>query len=261
MLSIRIFLLSLLSSAALSLNAQTNNVVFESAERQVALLELFSSEGCSSCPPAETWLSGLKRSPRLWLEFVPLAFHVDYWDYLGWRDPWGAKDFSNRQRDYAESWRSDSIYTPGFVLNGKEWRDWSRPKDGPRSSGVKAGVLKISSEDLKRWHVHFVPASAVKAEYEIHLALLANEVTSDVKAGENRGQRLNHDFVVAVLARSLLKTEGNNAAQGELVLAETVKGQPRRIAIAAWVTRVGKLECVQAVGGWLLNKSEIDSVK
>jgi hypothetical protein len=77
------FILSFLSFATLSLNAQTNIVVFESVERQVALLELFTSEGCSSCPRAETWLSGLKRSPRLWLEFVPLAFHVDYWDYLG----------------------------------------------------------------------------------------------------------------------------------------------------------------------------------
>jgi len=260
MSSIRVLILSF-AFGTLSLNAQTHTVVFESAERQVALLELFSSEGCSSCPPAETWLSGLKRSPRLWLEFVPLAFHVDYWDYLGWRDPWAIKDFSDRQRDYAQSWRSDSIYTPGFVLNGKEWRDWSRPKDGPRSSGAKVGVLKISSEDLKRWHVHFFPVSALKGEYEIHLALLANEVTSDVKAGENRGHRLNHDFVVTGLARSLLKIEANGSAQGELILAETLKGQPRHMAIAAWVTHVGKLESVQAVGGWLPNKSEVDSVK
>ncbi|HTL55427.1 MAG TPA: DUF1223 domain-containing protein [Candidatus Limnocylindrales bacterium] len=261
MSSIRMFILSFLSFATLSLNAQTNIVVFESVERQVALLELFTSEGCSSCPRAETWLSGLKRSPRLWLEFVPLAFHVDYWDYLGLRDPWATKDFSNRQRDYAASWRSDSIYTPGFVLNGKEWRDGSRPEDGPRSSGAKAGVLKVSSEDLKRWHVYFVPASALEGEYEIHLALLANEVTSDVKAGENRGRRLTHDFVVTALAKSLLKIEANNSAKGELFLAETLKGQPRRMAIAAWVTRAGKLESVQAVGGWLPNRSEVDSVK
>jgi len=97
----------------------------------VALLELFTSEGCSSCPPAETWLSGLRSAPGLWKEFVPASFHVDYWDYLGWRDPWASKIFSYRQRDYAQSWHSDSIYTPGFVLNGREWRSWSREQNGP----------------------------------------------------------------------------------------------------------------------------------
>ncbi len=241
---------SLVAFAAMGLNAQSNPVVLESADRQAALLELFTSEGCSSCPPAETWLSGLKHSPGLWQQFVPLAFHVDYWDYLGWRDSWASKGFSDRQRAYAESWRNDSIYTPGFVLNGKEWREWSRPKDGPRSSGAKVGVLKISSGDLKRWQVSFVPASNVNAEYEVHAALLANGLTSDVRAGENRGRRLNHDFVVTALAKSSLRIEGNSF-QGELFLTETAKEQPGRMAIAAWVTRVGRLEPVQAVGGWL----------
>src|SRR5690349_19034423 len=133
--------------ASLGAGARAESVVFQSSENQVALLELFTSEGCSSCPPAEKWLSSLKQSTALWTEFVPVAFHVDYWDYLGWRDPWAAKDFSDRQRNYAESWRSDSIYTPGFVLNGKEWRDWSRLTDGPRSDGTKVGILKISSRD------------------------------------------------------------------------------------------------------------------
>ena len=233
------------------LNAQSNPVVFESADRQVALLELFTSEGCSSCPPAETWLSGLKHSPRLWKEFVPLAFHVDYWDYLGWRDPWASKDFSDRQRAYAESWRSDSVYTPGFVLNGKEWRDWSRSKDGPRSSGAKVGVLKISSGDLKHWQVSFSPGIQRQSEYEVHAALLANGLTSDVKAGENRGRRLNHDFVVTALAKSSLKMEDNDLLRVSSFWRKPAKGQPERTAIAAWVTRVGRLEPVQAVGGWL----------
>ena len=57
-----------------------------------------------------------------------MAFHVDYWDYLGWRDPWGAEKFSERQRSYAADWHTRSIYTPGFVLNGKEWRDWAARK-------------------------------------------------------------------------------------------------------------------------------------
>ena len=253
--------LAFLAIVSLGVDARTEQIVLQSSENQVALLELFTSEGCSSCPPAEKWLSGLKTAPGLWKNFVPVALHVDYWDYLGWRDPWGSKNYSDRQRLYAESWHSDSIYTPGFVLNGKEWRDWSRLKDGPRSSEAKAGVLKISSEDLRRWQVSFAPVSDAKREYEVHAALLANGLSSDVKAGENRGRRLNHDFAVTALAKSSLRIEGTGAAQGELVLAATVNAQPGRMAIAAWVTRVGGLEPLQAVGGWLPNKGEVDSVR
>ena len=117
-----ILLLGIFAAAAVT--AQTASITFQSSEAQTALLELYTSEGCSSCPPAESWLSRLKESPGLWKDFVPLAFHVDYWDYLGWRDPWAAREFSERQRAYAQGWRSENVYTPGFVLNGKEWRDW-----------------------------------------------------------------------------------------------------------------------------------------
>ena len=103
-------------------------IQFQSPARQVALVELYTSEGCSSCPPAESWLSGLKEKPGLWNEFVPIAFHVDYWNYLGWRDKWSSKQYSDRQRDYAGVWGSESIYTPEFVLNGKEWRNWFEPE-------------------------------------------------------------------------------------------------------------------------------------
>src|SRR5580693_7683854 len=90
-------------------------VVFQSSDRQTALVELYTSEGCSSCPPAESWLSGMKKSSGLWNDFVPVAFHVEYWDNLGWRDKWSSKQFSDRQRDYAGVWGGDNIYTPEFV--------------------------------------------------------------------------------------------------------------------------------------------------
>jgi len=103
--------------AALDLEAGVEPLAFQSSGNKTALLELFTSEGCSSCPPAETWLSGLKSAPGLWKEFVPVSFHVDYWDHLGWKDAWGTKAFSDRQRAYARNWQTDSIYTPGFVLD------------------------------------------------------------------------------------------------------------------------------------------------
>jgi len=237
---------------ALDLQAMGGPLAFQSSENRVALLELFTSEGCSSCPPAETWLTSLKDAPGLWREFVPVSFHVDYWDYLGWRDPWASKAFSNRQRDYAQSWHTDSIYTPGFVLNGQEWRSWSGTKNGPRASTTKTGVLQVNSADGTHWQVAFSPAGRNTTDYEVHAAILANEVASEVKSGENRGRRLHHDFVVTALASQLLASRGDRA-EGELVFRNDKQQENGRRAIAFWVTHRGTLEPLQALGGWLSN--------
>src|SRR6476469_6677200 len=107
-----------LLALGLVLSARAAERTFESAPQRTHLIELFTSEGCSSCPPAEAWLSKLKSESGLWKDFVPLAFHVDYWDRLGWRDPYAAKQWTARQYDYSSRWNSGSVYTPGFVLNG-----------------------------------------------------------------------------------------------------------------------------------------------
>ena len=231
----------------ISVNA--SSVEFKSSETQTSLLELYTSEGCSSCPPAEKWFSSLKTSSALWKNFVPVAFHVDYWDYLGWRDPWASKDFTDRQYAYARAWRSDSVYTPGFALNGKEWRAWSRSRSIPTST-AKTGILKVTSADLKNWDVTFSPTASSGETYEAHAALLASGLTSDVKAGENNGRRLEHDFVVTRLKPCLLRADGNQA-QGRIEL-ELTKGEPAKSsALAVWITHSGKLEPLQATGGWL----------
>src|ERR1700722_16232673 len=114
--------------------------IFESAPEKTHLIELFTSQGCSSCPPAETWMSKLKAEPRLWKDFVPIAFHVDYWDRVGWRDPFAAKEWTARQYQYSANWKNESVYTPGFVLDGREWQGRSVPV----SSNDKVGTLKLS---------------------------------------------------------------------------------------------------------------------
>ena len=246
----RALLICLPAMFVAAVNAQNAPLTFQSSGKQAALIELYTSEGCSSCPPAETWLSRLKKSPGLWKDFVPLAFHVDYWDYFGWRDPWANKSFSDRQRAYAKQWRSDSIYTPGFVLNGKEWRDWSGRKDGPKSAGVKPGVLTVSSPDTNRWHVNFAPANTGGADYEVHAALLAGNLSSNVKAGENRGRLLRHDFAVLTLVKAYLVRSGD-VAQGEFVLNKQRNAAESDLALAVWITPAGRLEPLQATGGWL----------
>jgi hypothetical protein len=79
-----------------------------------------------SCPPADEWLGRQKEATELWQRLIPLAFHVDYWDYLGWWDRFASAEFSQRQRDYRHSGGLGSVYTPGVVVNGQEWRGWYR---------------------------------------------------------------------------------------------------------------------------------------
>ena len=236
--------------AAMSASAETNVIQFQSAPERTALLELYTSEGCSSCPPAEAWLSGLKESPRLWKDFVPVAFHVDYWNYLGWKDAWSDAGFSERQRSYAQLWHTENIYTPEFVLNGKEWHNWFTGKNGPRSDGENVGVLTVVSGDAKFWRVSFNPAKDSSSRYEIHAALLAGGIVSEVKSGENSGRQLKHDFVAVNLVQLGLTTS-NGVATGRFIIHAPKSPTGKTRALVAWVTREDELQPVQATGGWL----------
>jgi hypothetical protein len=232
------------------LAAHAAPAVFQSSERQTALVELYTSEGCSSCPPAESWLSGLKKAPGLWTDFVPVAFHVEYWDRLGWRDPWASKQFSDRQGDYVARWGGKTIYTPEFVLNGREWPNWAGRRGAPGLSGTKAGILKVSQEGTNSWRASFVPPTNGAAGYEMNVALLDSELGSDVKAGENAGRHLRHDFVALTFMKQPLANK-DGGFQGEFILDPNPKGTHGRLALAVWITRAGELEPLQAVGGWL----------
>jgi len=103
-----------------------NEIIFQSQEKQTILIELYTSEGCSSCPPAESWLQQFKDNPLLWKEFIPMAFHVDYWDDLGWKDPFSQKQWTERQQRYQKQGNISQVYTPGFIISGQEWRGFFR---------------------------------------------------------------------------------------------------------------------------------------
>ena len=243
-----LFLQLLLWSAMNCVSAE--QIQFQSGTNRTVLLELYTSEGCSSCPPAEAWFSRLKSNARLWNDFAPVAFHVDYWDYLGWRDPFGAADYSERQRAYAAQWKSRSVYTPGFVLDGKEWRGWFNRDDLPSASNLAVGTLTASSDDGKRWLLRFEPTVRNTSSFDFHAVLLGFDLTSDVKAGENRGHKLQHDFVVLTLAKATSKRSGDSI-QAELSLIPQSRLSANRVAVTAWITRRNDLQPLQAVGGWL----------
>ena len=173
------------------LSARAEDRVFESGPRKTHLIELFTSQGCSSCPPAEAWLSRLKNEPRLWKDFVPVAFHVDYWDRLGWRDPFASKQGTARQYQYSQGWKSESVYTPGFVLDGREWMD----RQIPTASNEKSGALKFTIRDGKA----VAEFDGTMKDVDLHTATLGFDLTTKISAGENNGRSLGQDFVVLSL--------------------------------------------------------------
>ena len=216
-------------------------LTFSSGENRVHLLELYSSEGCSSCPPAEQWLGGLREAPGLWRDFVPVSFHVVYWDRLGWPDRFATKAYTERQYAYSHEWHSDNVYTPEFVLNGAEWRDSARQK-ALLPSGLPAGVLAVSYLAEGTCRVTFNR----EGKYEVHVALLGGGITSKVGAGENDGRTLHHEFVALALKTALL-----SSGSVELKLPRSEMAGVGRQALAVWITRPGELTPLQATGGWL----------
>ncbi len=214
-------------------------LVFQSSENATPLLELFTSEGCSSCPPAEDWLSSLKEDAGLWREFVPVAFHVDYWDHLGWRDAFAREEFTKRQRAYAAMWRSGTVYTPGFVWQGGEWSDW---RSGKRKSVAgKAGVLKVVLDNGKLT-VDFDQ----KGVWDVHAAFLGCGIVVSVRAGENAGRKLTHDFVALTHVESAV-----TAFPVDIEMRRPAAQSADKLALAVWISPRAKPAPVQAVGGWL----------
>lgn len=215
-------------------------VHFSSGPARVSLIELYTSEGCSSCPPAERWLGQLRDKPGLWRDFVPVAFHVDYWNRLGWPDRFSTKDFTAREYAYSASWNTDSVYTPCFVRDGAEWRAQEVPKAGTAAAGTL--TLDYDGATLR---AEFVSGDPKKtgADYEVHAAILGAGIVSKVSAGENRGETLKHEFIALALAHG-------TPSRGLALIVPTVAGVPKH-ALAVWVTKRGSLTPVQAAGGWL----------
>jgi hypothetical protein len=222
---------------AVTLTARAQDRAFESGPTRTHLIELFTSQGCSSCPPAEAWLSKLKNEPGLWKNFVPLAFHVDYWDRLGWRDPFASKEWTARQYRYSASWNNDSVYTPGFVLDGRELRT---PRI-PAPSGEQPGVLKFTLF-FNRLTAEFFPFDGKIKDVDLHVATLGFRLNTKITAGENNGRDLRQDFVV-------LSLTDEKMSAGKVIIPFTAA--PNVGAIVAWITATDELEPIQATGGWI----------
>lgn len=225
-----------------------SSVIFKSTYKQTQLLELYTSEGCSSCPPADEWLSHLKNNPDLWKKYVPVAFHVDYWNNLGWVDQLSSKEFSKRQRSYSNQWNNTTIYTPEFVLNGEEWILKNKILDNGNKS---VGVLKADLDNVGRLMVSFFPKDKLK-NVEVNIAILGSEIISKIKAGENEGRTLTHYFSVLNYKKSTMKNSENNFTFETLI--NVPEHSAKLYSLAIWVNLDNDLRPLQSLGGNLTVK-------
>jgi len=182
------FLMGLLPALpALALAAEPACAV-RSAERLTPVIELYTSEGCSSCPPADRWLSTLKGQP-----VVAQAFHVAYWDYIGWVDRFASPAHTVRQRQIAAANNLRNIYTPQLVRNGQDWRDFANATSGAEPARATISLQRLANPDS--FEARVTPADPNGA-WSAYWTVTEHGHSSRVKAGENAGETLKHDFVV-----------------------------------------------------------------
>ena len=180
-----------------SFAAQAQACSRQSPAHTIALVELFTSEGCDSCPPADRYLSSLKTRLRA-DQMVALSLHVDYWDYIGWKDVFARPAFTERQRWLAAAVNSRAVYTPQVFMAGRELRQWQTlpeavAKVNARPSRAQIGI--VLGQPVKGSLPVTVNAGSAQAG-KLIVALYENSLVSEVKAGENRGVTLRHDHVV-----------------------------------------------------------------
>jgi len=218
-------------------------------ERRV-VVELFTSQGCSSCPPADRLLSRLGSDPELASRVVPLSFHVDYWNRLGWRDPFSSPAWTERQERYVRALRARSLYTPQMVVNGEREMVGSsedRVRDAIRRSlaeppvgslavrlgepggdrAVELPVTVTAELDTLRRHGRDV------SPHDIVLALFQTDLETDVPRGENAGRHLANDYVVRRLSRVARLTRESPRYEQTLRLPLDPDWRGSRLGVAA----------------------------
>ena len=212
--------------------------------RTPVLVELFTSEGCSSCPPADAFLQKLDRQPIDGADVIVLSEHVDYWNHIGWKDPYSSSFYSERQSAYGERLRLSGVYTPQMVVDGAfefVGSDQAKADTVIRKAAasdpkiqVRLSALSWASPDDLHAHIETaaLPSSLATREADIYLAVAFDHAESQVSRGENAGRRLSHAAVVRKIVKIGTIKRGQDFAQDVQVKldAETAQRNLRLIA-------------------------------
>jgi hypothetical protein len=257
-----IFRLSLLALALAVLSSRGEAGQTASSPQtadRVAVVELFTSQGCSSCPPADRLLSKLAHDSRYQGKVIPLSFHVDYWNYIGWTDPFSAARWSDRQKAYAgRTFHSNRIYTPQVVVNGRtecvgnsEGEVVGRINDA--LAAEPAGRVSLALDPLTpdghlRVKVGAKLARAVgSGDLDLWVAVYQSNLSTEVRAGENASRLLKNDRVVRRLEKAFtLPATAGAEKSGEVVLGIDKRWKTDDLGVAAFLQDPATLAIVGA---------------
>lgn len=237
-------------------------VTVTSPSHRVALLELYTSEGCSSCPPADRFLNDLKKEGVSDEHIIPLAFHVTYWDYIGWKDRFAKPQFDSRQRDLARKKKLKTVYTPQFVLAGDDFRRYAHfSKDVNKLVSSRAQVslsltidgvaTENQSIDSRAEELHLrlssdISATALK-DVALYIALVENNLISKVSDGENEGEILEHNYVVRELSTPYFQRKSVANLEKDYVFPLDPEWKRQDLSIVAFAEDPLTGEILQAV--------------
>lgn len=215
----------------------------KSGPRVPLVVELFTSEGCSSCPPADRWLSTLRGRE----DVIALGFHVTYWDRLGWPDRFASREFTARQHEHMQRLGMNQVYTPQVLVDGRDWRDWrgwprlpapAAPGNAPRLALAREGDAVLATVDA------WTGAASQGDRLGGFWAVTEDRHESRVRAGENAGETLRHDHVVR-LVRPLADWRASDGLRSRLDVSRGAAEHPRRVVFV--VTDVATRRTVQAL--------------
>ena len=193
----------LCSLATASVQADAGSYRAQSGPHKGALLELYTSEGCSSCPPADQWMAGLAATAEP-SQLSLLGFHVDYWDDSKWQDRFANQAYTERQNERAHARGSSNVYTPQVMLGSRLDQRWNQPDDVAATiraeqllpSKVALTVVATREAPKLRVDLKATPAGAIPTSAKLYLAMYQNGLSSTVRGGENKGATLHHEHVV-----------------------------------------------------------------
>ena len=222
-------------------------IVVNSGDNQTAVVELFTSEGCSSCPSADHWLSRLIEIPKDELNVLALAFHVDYWDYLGWKDRFSSAANTSRQRQLGANNQQNTIYTPEFFVNGMETRGTNNILQKIQQANLQPSPLNLKlivSRDKNHLVIELQSPDHRDTNDQIRHRYLVyeNNLSTDVQRGENSGATLKHEQVVRYMSKAQTLRP-----QNQYRIALDPDWQPENIGVAVLVTSSADRHYLQAV--------------
>jgi hypothetical protein len=244
---------AMVAAACLSLTGQALAACeFVSGAKTAALVELYTSEGCSSCPPADRQMKRLREALDPGAQAVPLALHVGYWDYIGWKDPYAQPPFAERQEWLVHANGQRTLYTPQFFVSGTELRAARaslreavrRLNQTPAAADIRLSAALAAKELLQ---VRARASAASDAPLALYVALTETDLVSKVARGENAGARLEHDHVVRQWIGPVRFAADGAGVQRDIRLPAA--WDRSHLELAAFVQDRNTGRVLQAVGG------------